>query len=86
MDQLTLGDILDFAARLRRKGMTLEEFRKLPIYLGQDDELNGIHTGWYINLVDADNTKDEDDKYIVEMINEDYANVKLEKGKAILIS
>lgn len=84
MKQLTLGDLLDFAADLRRKGMSLEEFRALPIYIGDDDELNGIHCAWYTNLVDAyDN--DEDNQYLVEMINEDSGNYEI-TGKAILIS
>lgn len=82
MNQLTLGDILDFAAQLRRNDMSLEEFRNLPIYLGQDDELNGIHTGWYVNLIDSDEEEDAD---FVELINEDRCNIKLD-GKAILIS
>lgn len=84
MKQLTLGDLLDFAADLRRKGMSLEEFRALPIYIGDDDELNGIHCAWYTNIVDA-NDKDEDNQYLVEMINEDYGNHEI-KDKAILIS
>ena len=82
MGQLTLGQILDFVAQLRREGMTLEEFRNLPIYLGNDDELNGIHCGWYMNLVDPNNSEDAD---LVELINEDRCNIEL-KGKAILIS
>ena len=82
MGQLTLGQILDFAAQLRREGVTLEEFRSLPIYLGNDDELNGIHCAWYTNVVDKDNPEDAD---LVELINEDRCNIEL-KGKAILIS
>lgn len=82
MGQLTLGQLLDFAAQLRREGMTIEEFRALPIYLGNDDELNGIHCGWYTNLVDINNEEDAD---LVELINEDRCNIEL-KGKAILIS
>ena len=82
MGQLTLGQLLDFAAQLRREGMTLEEFRALPIYLGNDDELNGIHCGWYTNLMDVNNPEDAD---LVELINEDRCNIEL-KGKAILIS
>lgn len=82
MVQLTLGQLLDFAAQLRREGMTLEEFRALPIYLGNDDELNGIHCGWYTNLMDVNNPEDAD---LVELINEDRCNIEL-KGKAILIS
>jgi hypothetical protein len=84
MKQLTLGDVLDFAADLRRKGMTLEEFRALPIYIGDDDELNGVHCGWYVEVVDANND-DENTQYVVEMINEDRGNFEI-TGKAILIS
>lgn len=86
MNQLTLGDILSFVKELKRNGMTDKEIKSLPIYLGDDDELNGIHCGWYTNLVDADDTKDEDNVYTVELINENRCNIKLEKGKAILIS
>ena len=85
MNQLTVNDILAFIKELKDNGMTLEEIRKLPIYLGDDDELNGIHCGWYTNLVDADD-KDEDNMYVIEMINDNWGNHKLEKGKAILIS
>lgn len=82
MKQLTLGDILKFVAELQRAGMSTKAIASLPIYLGRDDELNGIHTGWYVNLVDSD---EEDDAGFVELINEDRCNIKLE-GKAVLIS
>ena len=83
MEQLTLGDILRFVKELKDGGMSLSEIYKLPVYLGDDDELNGIHCGWYTNLINADNTKDED---FIELINENRCNIKLETGKAILIS
>ena len=86
MEQLTVENILAFINQLKEQGMTMAEIRKLPIYLGDDDELNGIHCGWYTNLVDADDTEDEDNVYTVELINERRGNHKLEKGKAILIS
>ena len=80
--QLTMNHILAFCAELRAKGMTMEEIKELPIYLGNDDELNGIHCGWHTNLVDINNPEDAD---LVELINEDRHNIEL-KGKAILIS
>ena len=86
MKQLTMGDLMDFAAQVRKEGMPLREFRAMPIYLGDDDELNGIHCAWYTNLVDADNTEDEDNVYTVELINERCGNIELKTGKAILIS
>ena len=84
MDQLTINDILALCARLRQTGMTMEEIKALPIYLGDDDELNGIHTGWALDFIDSNNA-DEDDMYLVEMINEDRNNIKLD-GKAVVIS
>lgn len=82
MNQLTVGAILKFIAELQKAGMSTKEIAALPVYLGRDDELNGIHTGWFTNLVDPDN---EDDADFIELINEDRCNVEL-KGKAILIS
>ena len=82
MKQLTVGDILRFVSKLQKMGMSTKAIAGLPVYLGRDDELNGIHTGWYVNLVDSD---EEEDEGFVELINEDRCNIKLE-GKAILIS
>lgn len=84
MDQLTINDILALCARLRGTGMTTEEIKALPIYLGDDDELNGIHTGWALDFIDSNNTTEEDE-FLVEMINEDSHNIEL-NGKAVLIS
>lgn len=86
MEQLKLGDILNFIKMLKANGMKDKEIKSLPVYLGDDDELNGIHCGWYTNLVDAEDTEDEDNVYTIELINENHCNIKLEKGKAILIS
>ena len=74
------------ARRLKDEGMSLKEIGELPIYLGDDDELNGIHCGWALDVVDVDNKEDEGIVYLVDMINERRGNIKLEKGKAILIS
>lgn len=82
MNQLTLGDILKLVAQLQNMGMSAKAIASLPIYLGEDDELNGIHTGWYVNLIDSD---EEEDAGFVELINENGHNVEL-NGKAILIS
>ena len=85
MDQLTLGEILKFVEQLKKAGMSLKDIKALPIYLGDDDELNGIHCGWDIGIVDADGD-DGNNQSIVEMINEDRYNNKITNGKAILIS
>lgn len=86
MKQLTLGDIFDFAKELKKGGMTEKEVKSLPIYLGDDDELNGVHCGWYTDIVDTDNVEDMNTIGLIELINENRCNIKLETGKAILIS
>ena len=45
---------------------------KLRVYLGNDDELNGIHNGWYCELVE--NKGEEEDNLIVDLINENIGN------------
>ena len=85
MDQLTVRDLIYMLEEIRKsKGMKKDELLALPIYLGRDDELNGIHTCWCVDVIDTALTN-ENDKYFVEMINEDRTNVPI-KGKAILIS
>lgn len=86
MSQLTVRDILAFINQLKDQGMTWAEIGKLPVYLGDDDELNGIHCGWYTDLVDTDNTEDMNTIGLIDLINENRCNIKLETGKAILIS
>lgn len=82
MSQLTLGDLLDFVNVLKKeRGLSTKELKKLPIYIGDDDELNGIHCAWDCGVIDAD---DEEDKYYVELINERRGNYELEDS-AILI-
>jgi hypothetical protein len=81
MEQLTLKDIYDVANELKKKGEDLSQYQ---IYLGNDDELNGIHCGWYTNLLDVNNS-DEDNQCMIDMINEDRCNIEL-KNKGILIS
>lgn len=61
--QLTLKDIYDLATQLKKKG---EDISQYSIYIGDDDELNGIHCGWYTNILDVKND-DEDNQYMIEM-------------------
>ena len=80
--QLKVGDIMRIIAEMKKSGMTDKEIKETPIYIGNDDELNGIHTAWYVDFI-----REDDDEYtnLVEMIKEDHHNVKFE-GKCILIS
>ena len=80
--QLKMENIFALCEELEKKGMTKDEIKELPIYLGDDDELNGIHTGWYADFIDVDDEINED---IVALINENGHNITL-NSTAILIS
>ena len=56
----------------------------LKVYLGNDDELNGVHNAWYCELVENDG--EEENNYIVNLINENIGNNVEENEKFILIS
>ena len=81
MNQLKLRNIYELIVKLQQN-MTLNEILDLPIYLGDDDELNGIHNGWYVQVIES---KLEDDRDIVELINSNYGTTTL-KDRGILIS
>lgn len=81
-EQLTMEQVLNVALAMKQKGIDLS---KIKVFLGNDDELNGIHNAWYCELIT--NNGQEDNDFIVDLINEDYNNNKVEKDeKFILIS
>ena len=82
MKQLTLNEIMMLIGELRNQGYSSKEIAEMPVYIGDDDELNGIHTAWYAEQINPD---DENYKWMVEMINENHCKIKI-TGKAILIS
>ena len=79
--QLTMQSIFEVALKLEEQGLDLS---KLRVYLGDDDELNGIHNAWYCELVE--NNGEEENNCIVELINENIGNNVEENEKFILIS
>ena len=79
MEQLTLEKIYLIAKTLLDNGRDLSQY---PIYIGNDDELNGIHCAWYTDILNVD---DEESRDLINMINEDHHCIKV-KDKAILIS
>lgn len=82
MKQLKIENIIKAVEEMKKSGMTEKEIKETPIYIGDDDELNGIHTAWYVNIVDPNKEEDAD---FIEMINEECHNIKC-NGKCILIS
>lgn len=83
MKQLTIKDIFKLVKQLQKEGMTIKEISDMPIYIGDDDELNGIHTAWGVGIFDPEC---EDDADIMYLINETYGRNVEAKGISILIS
>ena len=79
--QLTMEKILNVALAMKQKGIDLS---KIKVYLGNDDELNGVHNAWYCELVE--NNGEEENNCIVDLINENIGNNVEENEKFILIS
>ena len=76
MKQLTLRDIIDMVNILvNEKSIHPEEVMDLPIYIGDDDELNGVHCAWECRIIDAD---DKEDSNWIGLINNNPNNYKLE--------
>ena len=80
MTQLTLKDLAEFIQLCKENNVPLDT----PVYLGDDDELNGIHCAWYVNIVE-NNEGNEDEEYLMSMIN-DRAGNNTAKDINILIS
>ena len=79
--QLTMQSILEVALKLEEQGLDLSKIR---VFLGNDDELNGVHNAWFCELVE--NNEKEKNNYIVDLNNENIGNNVEENEKFILIS
>lgn len=79
--QLTMQDVLNLALKLQEKGLDLS---KIKVYLGNDDELNGIHNAWYCEIIE--NNGDEENNIVVDLINENIGNHVEDLEKFVLIS
>lgn len=81
MKQLTLQDLYDICKHLQAKKIDLSE---IPVYLGDDEELNGVHQAWYYEMIDK-SKKDFDNQYVVKLI-EDTCMSEDFKKRGFLIS
>lgn len=80
MKQLKVKDILKTLEELKKK-YTEEEILEMPIYLGDDDELNSVHCAWFCEDI---NRQENPSDPVIGMIDGRFGN-RL-KDKAILIS
>ena len=76
-----MQSILEVALKLEEQGLDLSKIR---VFLGNDDELNGVHNAWYCELVE--NNGEEENNFIVDLINENIGNNVKKNEKFILIS
>lgn len=81
MKQLKMQNIIEMYLDLKKQYSEIEVL-DMPVYIGDDDELNGIHCAWCCEGVDE---KDKEYECIIELINSNSCNIKFDK-KAILIS
>lgn len=82
MSQLKMKDILLVVQTLKEQGMSVREIGELVVYIGDDEELNGIHAAYYAEHIDS---QSESGAAYAETIVENCTNPKF-PGKAILIS
>lgn len=80
MEQLTMLEIYNKALELKNKGVDLSKIR---VYLGNDEELNGVHNAYYCELIKNNGT--EDSNYVVDLINEDFNNNLLDKNENFIL-
>lgn len=62
---------------------------EMQVYLGDDDELNGVHDGWVATIIDTTNETDPDfgsSEYFAEMVADRRGNTPIKNGIALLIS
>ena len=79
--QLTMQSILEVALKLKEQGLDLSKIR---VFLGNDDELNGVHNAWFCELVENDGA--EENNCIINLINENIGSYVEDNEKFILIS
>lgn len=79
--QLTMQSILEVALKLEEQGLDLSKIR---VFLGNDDELNGVHNAWYCELIENDG--EEENSLVVDLINENVGGNVKENEKFVLIS
>lgn len=84
-NQLTVKDLERMIVAL--KSAYGKDAQDIPVYIGDDDELNGIHCAWYVNHVPTVKECNDDESYYRELINETHGNNAIgETEVAIVIS
>lgn len=88
MEQLKVKDLMATINHLISK-YGKKKAMEMQVYLGDDDELNGIHSGWDITIIDTTDENDPDFEssvVLAEMIEDEGCNAPIENEIALLIS
>ena len=81
--QLTLGKLANFIETISKQH---KNWRDIPIYLGDDDELNGVHCAWYTNYIPTADIDMENNRWR-DIIFENCSNIQLDDDEVgVLIS
>lgn len=67
-EQLTVKDLEQMISAL--KAAYGESAKDIPVYIGDDDELNGIHCAWYVDHIPTARECNDDESYCRELIKE----------------
>lgn len=88
MEQLKVKDLVATINYLIKK-YGKQKAMEMQVYLGDDDELNGVHNGWGATIIDTTDENDpdfENSVFLTEMVGERWGNTPIENGIALLIS
>lgn len=88
MEQLKVKDLVATINFLINK-YGKEKAMEMQVYLGDDDELNGVHDGWGATIIDTTDENDPDfgnSEYFAGMVADRRGNTPIENGIALLIS
>lgn len=56
--QLTIGELERFICEVKTQHP--KDYKDIPVYIGDDDELNGVHCAWYRNYIPTASEDNED--------------------------
>lgn len=82
-NQLTVGDVERMINAL--KAVYGTEAKNIPVYLGDDEELNGIHEAYCADYVPEYKDCKGDEIYFRELIEENGSNRKLWGNEVALV-
>lgn len=82
--QLTIDTLEKIINKI--KGIYPEKYKDIPIYLGDDDELNGVHCCWFVYYIPTKNKDSEDWRGLINEENQYSCHPLGDNEVAIILS